>query len=57
MRSRWLLTLLLLIIGLSDLQANPGDLYSGQSGEVHKFTPLGAETVFVSGFSARRPRL
>ena len=48
MRSRWLLTLLLLITGLSDLQANPGDLYSGLSGEVYKFTPLGAETLFVS---------
>jgi sugar lactone lactonase YvrE len=38
----------------SDLRANPGDLYSGQlsHNEIDKFTPAGAESVFVSGFFA-----
>ena len=47
-------TAVLLGIGLSDLRANPGDLYSGQLSdkEIDKFTPTGTESLFVSGFFA-----
>jgi sugar lactone lactonase YvrE len=49
-----LLAAFFLTAGASGLRANPGDLYSGQlsGNEVDKFTPLGAKTVFVSGFFA-----
>jgi sugar lactone lactonase YvrE len=48
------LAAVLLALGPSDLRASPGDLYSGQlsNKEIDKFTPLGARTVFVSGFFA-----
>jgi sugar lactone lactonase YvrE len=44
----------LLTIGRSDVHANPGDLYSGQlsHNEIDKFSPTGAETLFISGFFA-----
>ncbi len=49
-----LLAAIFLNVGPLDLLANPGDLYSGQlvDKEIDKFTPLGARTVFVSGFFA-----
>ena len=49
-----LLAAVFLSIGLIDLRANPGDLYSGQltNNEIDKFTPAGTKTVFVSGFFA-----
>lgn len=54
---RYLSTLAALItsaLTASELQANPGDLYSGQESflRVDKFTPGGARSTFVSGFFA-----